>query len=65
MKLTWKLILCLVGKHDSCPWKSAVGGRNIRVCFRCGTITDDQRIRQFKKKREFDIGPDPELVSKR
>lgn len=38
MKLTWKLILCLFGRHDPGEWKHYNAGIEEQKCKRCSSV---------------------------
>lgn len=38
MTLTWKLILCLFGKHDSGEWQKFNAGVEEQRCRRCDSV---------------------------
>lgn len=41
MRLTWRLLLCLIGKHDPGAWRDAFPNRCIRLCRNCDTIIEE------------------------
>jgi len=47
MRFTWRLLLCMTGRHEPGFWKElTLRSRRIRVCIHCGIITHADWIRE-------------------
>ncbi len=56
MKLHWKLLLCMFGRHEKAKgdWKKACSGTKlIRMCPRCTTIIEERSMLEAETRQHI------------